>query len=117
VELEFETNCFLDDPSFGVIFVSSSGQRILRLITKETYGPMPSVSRGGVVRLKVERLDLVPGTYSLTIGLSNRKEQLALIEDAVQFDIIPWKVYPTGRIPPAGTSIVVSPCSWMWNYE
>lgn len=104
-------------PRFGVTVQSALGQSITRLITGETHGEMPAAAQGGVVRLQIDRLDLLPAAYYLTIGLSDRAEQADFIEDALRLDVIPAPVYPTGKLPPSHAGFMYIPCSWTWEYE
>ena len=117
VELQFETRVPLINPSFGVIITDRLGQNLLRLITYETHGNMPEARQGGTVRLSIEHLNLLPGTYYLRVGLSDSREQYVLIDQAAQIQIIPRQIYPTGKLPPSARSIIYAPCSWEHDYS
>jgi hypothetical protein len=85
--------------------------------TAETYGVVPEVRSGGTVRLRVDRLDLLPGTYYLNFGLTDGGLQVDLVEEAMQLEVTARAVYPTGRLPPASTGYVMfAPCSWTFSY-
>jgi lipopolysaccharide transport system ATP-binding protein len=117
VELVFEATTTLQNPGFGIVVTSAIGQPLLRLISRETYGQMPPTRRGGIVRLRVEKLNLLPGTYFMTLGLSDGGCQIDLIKDAIQFEIKPHAVYPTGKLPSRASGIIYTLCDWSHNYE
>ena len=107
----------LSNPSFGVSFRNTFGQPITRLITRETHGEMPTVNGDGRVCLAIDNVNLLPGLYYLTLGLSNQGEQLDLIEDGLQLEVTSAPVYPTGKLPPAHAGVVYLPCRWEHDYE
>ena len=119
VELNFEIyQGELTSPSFGVSIHTALRQPVMRLITRETHGEMPPASSGGTVQLNINRLDLLPGLYYLTVGLSNKGEQVDLIENAIKLEITPLPVYPTGKLPPKrGGFLMFAPCSWSHEYK
>jgi hypothetical protein len=78
---------------------------------------MPDAKKGGTVRLQVDRLEVVPGRYYLSLGLSMKKEQLDFIENALELEVTPRDVYQTGKLPPVGSSIMCIPCRWSHKYE
>src|SRR5205085_7596330 len=117
IELEFQVaEERLFNPSFGVVFESSWGQPLLRLITRETHGEMPTALKGGIVSLHVERVDLLPGNYSLNLGISNNQGQQDWIESAMQIEITSRPIYPTGKLPRSSSSVIYAPCTWTHNY-
>jgi len=119
IELRFETRsgAVLDDPCFGVSLRNGVGQPLLRLTSRETHGQLPPVHTNGTVRLRIDHLNLLPGNYYVTLGLSNKGQQVDLITDAVKFEIVPRAVYPTGRVVPQGSGYVMfAPCRWTPEY-
>ncbi|MCC6680068.1 MAG: ABC transporter ATP-binding protein [Phycisphaeraceae bacterium] len=119
IELRFETrpDTVLNDPCFGISICNSVGQPLLRLISRETHGQLPPARAGGLVRLHIERLDLLPGNYYLTLGLSNLGQQLDLLKDAIKFEVVPRAVYPTGKVVAPGHGYVMfAPCHWSTDY-
>lgn len=119
IEFSFEVyENKLSSPEFGAELRTALGQPILRLVTHETHGVMPPASKGGVVHLHLERLNLMPGNYYITVGLSNKLEQVDLVEDAIKLEITPYPVYPTGKLPPPHTQVIIFiPCFWTSNYQ
>jgi hypothetical protein len=117
VELMFETQERLSNPSFGVVIRDARGQRIAQLITRITHGEMPAARTGGLVRLHVDRFDVLPGLYYLTLGLSIYGEQLDYVENALELEVLPREVYPNGKLPPPGSAIMYVPCRWSHEYD
>lgn len=108
----------LSAPEFGIELRTALGQPVLWLVSHETFGALPPATKGGKVTLHIDRLDLMPGVYYITLGLSNKLEQLELIQDAIQLEITPYPVYPTGKLPPPRTqTIMFAPCSWTHDYQ
>jgi lipopolysaccharide transport system ATP-binding protein len=119
VELHFEIHQDkLTSPSFGVVMRNALRQPIMRFITRECHGKMPQALKGGTVLLHIDRLDLLPSVYYLSLGLSNKGEQLDLIEDAIQLEVTPFPIYPTGKLPPTQRGyFMFAPCSWRYEYS
>ncbi len=117
VDLTFETDRPLTNPSFGVVIRDGMGQKLAIVNTRVTYGEMPDASHGGTVRLHVERLDLLPGTYFLTFGLSITNEQIDFVENGLELDIVARDVYGTGRLPTTRWAVMTVPCSWAFDYR
>lgn len=116
-EFQFKACRPLADPSFGFVLQGPMRENLLRVTSRETLGSLPPIRKGGIVRVHIESLNLLPGTYSFTIGLSNAGQQIALIEDAVRLNIIPTCAYSTGKLPSHNQAIIFEPCTWSCDYE
>jgi lipopolysaccharide transport system ATP-binding protein len=116
VELKFVTDAVLSNPGFGVVIRNQLGNRIAQLITRITHGSMPRTEKGGIVRLHVERFDVLPGLYYLTLGMSLKGENLDFIENAMELEVISRDVYPGGKLPRPGSAIMFVPCHWSHDY-
>jgi len=117
LELQFEVlDGRLISPSFGILIQDPIGQPITRLTTRETHGQAPVAAKGGKVRLQIERLDLLPGKYYLTLGLSNLGDQADLIPNAIELEITSIPKYPTAKLPPKSSGFMYIPCSWDHQY-
>ena len=117
MELEFQCNRPISALSVGARLRNSVGQGIVGWNTRETYGQLPSAKRGGLVRLRVDRLDLLPGQYYLSVGIGDGHETLDLIEDALGLEITPRPIYATGRTPSSVRAVMFAPCSWEHLYD
>jgi len=117
IEIEFACYEKINNPSFAVRVVSSLQEGLVGWGTNVTYGEMPPASVGGVVRLRIERIALLPGLYYLILGMSDGHQQVDRIENALQLEIVPWPVYSTGKIPSPGLVKFFTPCSWTHEYR
>ena len=52
--------------------------------------------------LSIQRLPLVPGTYSLTYYATGSYQVLDYLEDAFLFEVIRGNFYDNGELPPKG---------------
>ena len=116
IELRFQANELIQNPSFGIVIRNSHGQLLAKLTTRITHGVMPDVTRDGSVLIHVKRFDVLPGLYYLTFGISTFREQIDLIENALVVEVTPKDVYQTGKLPLPGTAMIYVPCHWEHNY-
>jgi lipopolysaccharide transport system ATP-binding protein len=117
IELTFKTEQSLRSPGFSVRLSNDLKADLVAWRTSETHGEMPAAEEGGGVLLKIEGLTLLPGTYFLSIGLTDSTEVLDVVEDVLNFQITPQSVYPTGKIPTKNRAIIYTPCSWDVTYS
>ena len=69
----------------------------------------------GQVEFRIESLPLVPGLYSVTVGLSRANaEKLDHIPDAASFSVVEADVFDTGRCPSeiGGAFLVDATCEY-----
>jgi len=116
IELQFESRVEINAPSFGVRLSDTLRQDLVAWRTEEVIGSIPGFSSGGTVRLHVHNLNLMPGTYSIALGLSDGYQAHDIVEEALEIEITPHPVYPTGRIPSRTRSVIYTPCSWEFEY-
>lgn len=119
VELSFDViQGPIADPNFSITLHSRAGQAILRLTTQETIGSIDPIRAGGKVRLRIPTLNLMHGTYYLSVQLNDGATELDRIDEAIALDVSPWAVYPTGKVPPARAGLVMfaPDCNWRLDY-
>ncbi len=105
------------NPVFGVEVRGDMGQPIVRLTTAETHGGMPAAVAGGRIRVEITGLNLLPGSYFVTLGLNDGPHDADIIEDAVRFDVHATRVYSTGKVPSRRSGCVLfTPCRWSHEY-
>ena len=78
---------------------------------------MPQATKGGKIYLNIDRLDLLPSIYYLYIAINNNDEKLDHISEAIKFEITPYPIYPTGRLPLHRGLLMFAPCSWSHKYD
>ncbi len=117
LEFDMEPGAVVNSPSFGIGFETLNGQKITRCITRETLGEIPTVEEPGRIVLQLPSLNLVPGNYVINVGISDTNDQLDFVENALQFEITPSRVYPTGKLPPREMGFTTFfPCTWDTEY-
>jgi lipopolysaccharide transport system ATP-binding protein len=116
LELEFETTVPLKTPYVSVRLQSPLRGSLVDWNTNVTHGAIPPMRHGGTMRLNIDRLDLLPGTYYLTLLLHDGAERLDAIENALEVEIAPRAVYPTGNLPMSKFGVIFTPCSWSFDY-
>jgi lipopolysaccharide transport system ATP-binding protein len=113
VEIHYEHDIPLEEPYFGVLFESVTGQNLLSIQTKFQLGSLPGMPSSGAITCTIPSVPLVPGRYYLTLGCGHRRdEQLDVIKRGVAVDIIPSNFYGTGRLPPARQSMFLAKADW-----
>ena len=117
LEFGFEAYRRIKSPAFAVRLRTVFGEELVGWRSAVTHGEMPTTTRGGVVRLTIENLNLLPGIYGVKMGLSDGREMLDLIEEALELEITPYPVYPTGKLPDTKSARIYTPCSWQHDYE
>jgi lipopolysaccharide transport system ATP-binding protein len=107
----------LTDPNFAVEIRSDVGARIVRVMTSETEGSMPAVMRDGAIRVDLDPINLLPGTYLLTIGISDRGTPVDIVEDAIPLVVAFRRMYKTPKMPDRSKGLILfGTCSWTADY-
>ena len=117
IRLDFKVFQELRTPGFSVRISNQLGQNLIYWHSGDTYGVLPTTKYGGSIILHVETLNLLPGLYNISIGLSDGFQTLDLIENAVTFEITAKAIYPTGKIPDPKRGIIYTLCDWEVNYS
>jgi hypothetical protein len=104
---------------FGVVVSDSLGQRLFRIQTNETVkGDLPACLSGGQVHCRIPRVMLVPGNYTLTLGLGlHSREQLDHLENVASFSVVEADVFQTGYYPDRRGGVFVSDSEWAFAYK
>jgi lipopolysaccharide transport system ATP-binding protein len=118
ITLHFICESSITRPVFGIAVNSSRGQRLFRALTDESVPQVLSASRrGGEVRCRLPRLPLVPGHYTVTLGLSlGSGEQLDYLVDAASFSVVEADVFGTGKHPSEAGGLFYTDCEWEFDY-
>lgn len=117
LEMKFACSEAVEHINFGVAVRGPMQERILQCLSRVTKGEMPTPRAGGIVKVTIERLNLVPGTYYLSFGISRQNEQVDYLENILQVDVMPRAVYPTGKIPKYGSALIYLYSSWEHDYS
>ena len=117
IKLDFQVFQEVRSPVFSVRISNHFGQYLSYGHSGETYGTLPSTISGGSIILHVESLNLLPGSYNISIGFSDSYQQIDLIENATCLEIIPKAIYPTGKVPDSSRGLVYTLCDWEVRYS
>ena len=117
IEMRFRCKEPVTNINFGVSLRGPMQEPIAQMLSRVTQGEMPIAETGGTVRLFIDRVNIIPGSYYLSIGMSRQGEQIDYVENVLRLDITPWPVYPTGKMPRYGSALVHLPCRWEADYS
>jgi lipopolysaccharide transport system ATP-binding protein len=77
--------------------------------------PSPALRRPirrGRVTCRLDRPQLMPGTYSLDLYLGTQGHNLDVVIDACRFEILPTDFFGSGRLPPRQSGDVYCSATW-----
>ncbi len=118
LELEFKTRREISTPVFSVRLSTILGENVVAWRTQETYGEAPATLNGGVVRLYVKSANLLPGHYTLSLGLTNGYTTFEVLEKVLELEVVPRQIYLGGKGPSSKRGEkIFTPCSWTFLYD
>ncbi len=79
--------------------------------THEMLNQTISFDQNMLISLTIDDLLLMPGEYTLTIGIADSFGTIEVVEDCKKFTIVEDDIYQTGRIP-KGNNILYSKAKW-----
>jgi lipopolysaccharide transport system ATP-binding protein len=119
IALAFKCSRPVVAPGFGFIVEDVEGRRIFSVTNHMV--PNPEMSRNveqGVVRCRIPSLQLLAGTYYVTLALAESKtEYIDKVERALSFDVEEADVYGSGVIPEKSYGVVFSDTSFTYTPE
>ncbi|MGD9872960.1 MAG: ABC transporter ATP-binding protein [Kiritimatiellia bacterium] len=115
-DIRFELNLAprqrLDGAVIGVHVYNSMGQRVMTCHTEYQYPERLNITRPVIAACTIRRLALMPGTYTVVLGVAAIGEQVDRIDPALSFDVHASDVYGTGRLPPARDGVFAPEAVW-----
>jgi lipopolysaccharide transport system ATP-binding protein len=109
--LELESGGF-PNASLGIHIYDGVGNRAVTFHT-ETQMPEPlTLSGAQIVECEVPTLPLVPGPYSVVVGLAAGNSLIDRIDPVLQFEIVPKDILNTGRLPSSRDGAIVLKGRW-----
>ena len=116
VHLAFEVFEALNRPFFSIGFDNQLHQRIATVNTDAHSVKLPPSLTGGKVQVSIDSLNLMPGTYHLTIGLGSAQDSVDWVSRAVAIEVLsPGDM--DGRLPPRRSGFVFLPGNWKHSYS
>jgi lipopolysaccharide transport system ATP-binding protein len=100
-------------PSIGIGIDDAMGRRILDLHNPLRGDVLTQLSGKGTISCRVASLPLAPGEYTIKLALSERTEEIDVIERALSFEVINSDGFGDGRGYLSGLCVARSE----WTYE
>lgn len=106
-------------PAFYIKIKDSWGYEVIRLSTMPISGfVIEKLHPSGYVRLTIESLPLVAGTYSMDVGFVREGiEWIVQLEDLVKFEVSEKDVYGSGLIMDRKRGLIIVPHDWEHNAD
>lgn len=98
----------------SLLIKNSFNAVVCAIRTHEMLNQTISFNQNLNISLTIDDLLLMPGEYSLTIGIADSFGTIEVVEDCKKFTIVENDIYQTGRIP-KGNNIVYSKAKWELN--
>lgn len=109
VHTEFQCSNPVTNPGFGMAVEDGYGRRIFAInnyMTSTESNKLKTV-RSGVFSFKVPNLCLLPGKYFISLSLvEDHSTWFDFVEQAISFEVHPFDVYGSGKIPTSSQGIV-----------
>lgn len=114
VRLQFDCHKDFTDLHFGFRIYSNYGTLVSDLNTWSTAQAVPFMPKGvGSIDLLIDFLNLMPGPYYITLGVTSFHEWHDLIDHCARIDLEPSDYYGTGRGIESRFGIIFLPFRWM----
>jgi len=98
--------------NFGIALNDEFGTRLMRLNTSDMGVAPLHVSQHTQITCVTKPLNLLPGNYEISTGISDDWEVHDFLQQAHRFEIHPSKVFPSGAVPNAKNAKLFSLSYW-----
>lgn len=115
LRIRFHYECHRDIPNlhFGLRLYTNLGLLVSEIHTWSTNQPVPLAQQGrGTIDLELDCLNLMPGTYYVTLLAASMNEYHDLLENVAKINVEPSDYYSTGRGIEARFGLVFFPFRW-----
>ena len=112
VEITYEADEALRDPSFGIGIDTADGQRLIFAQTKLQHSPIEQLPPRGTLRCTMPHLPLTTGEYTMSFGVTAGGRKLDGLLRAARFTVEPWDVYGNGQLPQRNHGPVLMDATW-----
>ncbi|WP_428938294.1 ABC transporter ATP-binding protein [Fontivita pretiosa] len=111
-ELELMSENRLANVVAAIHIYSSLGQRVVSYHSR--YQAPASIALEGttILRCRTPMCQLMPGEYSLVLGVDSGQDTVDRIESGLHFEVAPRDVYGTGRVPSSRQGVYVPQAEW-----
>jgi lipopolysaccharide transport system ATP-binding protein len=113
VRLHFDCQRDVPNLQFGLRIFSNLGLLISEATTRATGHEIAMAAKGpGAIDLEVDFLNLMPGTYFVTVWVASFLEPHDVVENVAKLEVEPSDFYGTGRGIEARYGLIFLPYRW-----
>jgi lipopolysaccharide transport system ATP-binding protein len=113
VEIQFDLPKPMNSLSFFVFLKNSMSVPVFGVDTDmNPPEQIPGMIEQGRVVCRIERLPLMPGTYSLDLYLGSHNMNIDTIHDACRIEVNPADVFGSGKLPHPASGSIYWPAHW-----
>jgi lipopolysaccharide transport system ATP-binding protein len=113
LRLHYECKRDLPNLHFGIRIYSSLGVLVTEVTTWSTAQDVPLAREGpGCIDLEIDSLNLMPGTYHLSVWVSSFHEWHDVLDNVAVLNVEPSDYYGTGRGVEARFGLIFVPFRW-----
>lgn len=102
----------IEDAKIGITICDANENPITFMRSDYSREGLTVLPPGGLVRCHMPRLQLMPGEYSITIGIVQGNKLIDRLQNAARFRVLEGDYYGTGRMPPYGYGPLVIDYKW-----
>lgn len=102
----------LENPQIGIAISDLCGNRISTITSYYSESELGQICDKAIIRCYVEHLPLSEGNYNVKITLSNRNQDLEVIENAFQLSYVQADFYNNGRLPYKNHGFLMTKSKW-----
>jgi len=117
VRLRYQARTTVNFVSFGFRIATELGTLITETSTYHHGIDVPRVAPGsGYIELEIDALNLIPGRYVFSLGLTGTGQQLHdFVDNCAQLDVEHANIYNSGRQFDSRAGVVFFPQRWHFN--
>jgi lipopolysaccharide transport system ATP-binding protein len=105
------------DLAISVGMFTSRGEGALYLASEMTADRLGDLPTSGTIVCDIDRMGLLPGTYSMNVYCTVNGVVADWIVDAAMVEVLEGDYFGTGRLPPVGYGSVAIPHHWSLEAE
>ena len=114
-KIELKTDRPVRGASLGLHICDMHGRRIMTCHSRYQTTAVLNIDGELLVQCRLPSCRLMPGRYSIVLGLAVANEHIDRIEPAMEFEVAPVDIYGTGKVPPTRDGIFVPDVEWVFG--
>ena len=113
IEVEFSTTEGIHRPVLGIAVKDQHGVAVTGINNRVIPGfRFDRNARNGRIVLHYSALPLGPGLYHLDLYFGDETNDLDIVLDAISFEVVPWDMFGSGKLPPSSVGPLILPATW-----